>query len=164
MASAANGVVFFLTLTSLTLSSYSAGRETPIQPPTNSDEPGWGPLGINGSGPLDCLTALYKIKSCTKEILEYFATGAIDISPPCCEAISVITHKCWPSFLGTLGFSQDQTYILRGYCDAVAAAAYTTTRSGSVPSPVVGPSNGPVSSPNGPTQSPLGQPALSPAN
>ncbi|KAL9156134.1 hypothetical protein ABFS82_09G053000 [Erythranthe guttata] len=159
MASAANGVVFFLTLTSLTLSSYSAGRETPIQPPTNADEPGWGPLGINGSGPLDCLTALYKIKSCTKEILEYFATGAIDISPPCCEAISVITHKCWPSFLGTLGFSQDQTYILRGYCDAIAAAAYTTM-SGSIPSPVVGPSTGPLE----PVSSPVGQPALSPAN
>ncbi|KAL7144134.1 hypothetical protein ABFS83_08G238300 [Erythranthe nasuta] len=123
MASAANGVVFFLTLTSLIL----------VGPTRNQRQ--WATR---------CLTALYKIKSCTKEILEYFATGAIDISPPCCEAISVITHKCWPSFLGTLGFSQDQTYILRGYCDAVAAAAYTTTRSGSVPSPVVGPSNGPV--------------------
>jgi hypothetical protein len=43
--------------------------------------------------------------------------GKTDISPRCCEALSLITHSCWPAMLTSLGFTLDQTYILRGYCD-----------------------------------------------
>ncbi|KAL1536656.1 egg cell-secreted protein 1.2-like [Salvia divinorum] len=68
---------------------------------------------------LDCWTALYKIRSCSNEIVAYFASGAIDITPPCCEAIALITHQCWPAVLGVLGYGQDQADVLRGYCDAI---------------------------------------------
>ncbi|XP_042027132.1 egg cell-secreted protein 1.2-like [Salvia splendens] len=68
---------------------------------------------------LDCWTALHKIRSCSNEIVAYFASGAIDITPPCCEAIALITHQCWPAVLGVLGYGQDQADVLRGYCDAI---------------------------------------------
>ncbi|CAA0839206.1 Egg cell-secreted protein 1.4 [Striga hermonthica] len=109
-------LVFLLTITSLTarLSSY---RDFPF-PSSNPIGPTRSPE-IEGETP-DCFAALYKIKSCSNEILNYFATGSIDITRPCCEAITIITHNCWPTVLGMLGYGPDQIYALRGYCDAVA--------------------------------------------
>lgn len=72
---------------------------------------------------LDCWTALYKIRSCSNEIVAYFVEGSVDITPPCCESIALITHHCWPAVLGVLGYSPAQTDVLRGYCDAVASSA-----------------------------------------
>ncbi|KAB2603507.1 egg cell-secreted protein 1.1-like [Pyrus ussuriensis x Pyrus communis] len=35
----------------------------------------------------------------------------------CCEAIRTIEHQCWPALLGTLGFTTEETDVLKGYCD-----------------------------------------------
>ncbi|XP_073291116.1 egg cell-secreted protein 1.3-like [Primulina huaijiensis] len=76
---------------------------------------------------MDCLNALYKIRSCSDDIFAYFANGSIDISRQCCQAITLITHQCWPALLSTLGITLDQAYILRGYCDASASASTTAS-------------------------------------
>ncbi|KAM3200672.1 egg cell-secreted protein 1.2-like [Capsicum annuum] len=67
---------------------------------------------------VECFNAFGEIKSCSNEIIAYFTIGTIDVDLPCCQAISVITHHCWPSMLTSLGFTLEQTNILRGYCDA----------------------------------------------
>ncbi|KAL6576076.1 hypothetical protein OROHE_000547 [Orobanche hederae] len=111
---------FLLTITSLMV-RISSSRETPFLPLI----PGLNPIGTH-HGPevkdkaLDCFSALYKIRSCSNEIVDYFSKGSIDISRACCEAITLITHHCWPAVLDTLGYGTDQISILRGYCDAVA--------------------------------------------
>lgn len=87
---------------------------------------------------LECWNALGEIKSCTNEIVAYFTIGTIDIDLPCCQAISVITHHCWPAMLSTLGFTPEQTNILRGYCDASNSATSNVSSSSSpAPSPLV---------------------------
>ncbi|CAB4319713.1 unnamed protein product [Prunus armeniaca] len=35
----------------------------------------------------------------------------------CCEAIRTIEHQCWPALLSTLGFTTEETDVLKGYCD-----------------------------------------------
>ncbi|KAH6833759.1 hypothetical protein C2S53_009768 [Perilla frutescens var. hirtella] len=103
-------IVFFLiTITSLNLTPSYESREFPRPE-------------LESTG-LDCWTALYKIRSCSNEIVAYFAVGSIDITPPCCEAIALITHHCWPAVLGVLGYGPNQTDVLRGYCDATASSA-----------------------------------------
>ncbi|KAL3527928.1 hypothetical protein ACH5RR_012584 [Cinchona calisaya] len=79
------------------------------------------PSANNGSV-LDCLNALTEIKSCTNEIVVFFANGKTDIGPECCKSITVITHNCWPTILTALGFTADETYVLRGYCDATSSS------------------------------------------
>ncbi|KAI3451043.1 hypothetical protein Pfo_007708 [Paulownia fortunei] len=129
---AVKGVLFLVTITCF-MSSYSSAREFPFPPLI----PGFnltGPGGPEVEGKaLDCWTALNKIRSCSNEIVAYFANGTIDITPPCCEAITLITHSCWPAVLSALGYTLDQTYILRGYCDAIAPFAKGF---GPVPSPL----------------------------
>ncbi|KAL0378396.1 UNVERIFIED_CONTAM: hypothetical protein Sradi_3145100 [Sesamum radiatum] len=110
------------------MSSFQA-RELPLFPPAPDNNP-TPELQIPA---LDCLTALYKIRSCYNEIIAYFANGTIDITLPCCQAITLITHSCWPAVLSARGYSADQASILRGYCDAVASEV---ARFGPVPSPL----------------------------
>ncbi|CAL9020277.1 unnamed protein product [Prunus brigantina] len=35
----------------------------------------------------------------------------------CCEAIQTIEYQCWPALHGTLGFTTEETNVLKGYCD-----------------------------------------------
>ncbi|CAK9161235.1 unnamed protein product [Ilex paraguariensis] len=72
---------------------------------------------------VECLSALKEIKSCSDEIVIFFTNGTTDIGPPCCQAVKMITHQCWPAMLTALGFTQDECYILRGYCDAASGPA-----------------------------------------
>ncbi|KAL3626337.1 hypothetical protein CASFOL_029886 [Castilleja foliolosa] len=135
--------IFFLLIVTSFMARFSSTRELPFIPLI----PGLNPIGLD-HGPqvkddaLDCFSALYKIKSCSNEIVDYFSKGSIDITRPCCEAITLITHHCWPALLSTLGYGPDQIGILRGYCDAVA------------PDGVFGP----IPSPFGPVPSPFGLP------
>ncbi|KAL2240171.1 egg cell-secreted protein 1.4-like [Sesamum indicum] len=125
---AAKGFLFLLTITTALLMSSFQARELPFpQAPDHNPTP-----ELQGSA-LDCLTALYKIRSCSNEIIAYFSNGTIDITPPCCQAITLITHSCWPAVLSILGYSPDQASILRGYCDAVASEV---AQFGPVPSPL----------------------------
>ncbi|GMP25460.1 hypothetical protein CsSME_00002318 [Camellia sinensis var. sinensis] len=80
-------------------------------------------------GVVDCWNALTEIKSCSNEIVVYFVNGTTDIGPPCCKAISMITHHCWASMLTALGFTPDETNILQGYCDASSSSPSSSTSS-----------------------------------
>ncbi|PIN17355.1 hypothetical protein CDL12_09977 [Handroanthus impetiginosus] len=120
---ATKGVSFFLTITSL-LYTFSA-REIPLPGLHNLIHPWIPDLEIHA---MDCWTALHKIRSCSNEIVAYFSNGAIDITPPCCQAIIVITHYCMA-----------RSNIMRGYCDAVASEVVGF---GPVPSPVGQPLQG----------------------
>ncbi|KAK2998932.1 hypothetical protein RJ639_023871 [Escallonia herrerae] len=84
----------------------------------------------------NCLNALTEIKSCTNEIVVFFTNGTADIGAPCCKAIGIMTHQCWPAMLTALGFTADECNILRGYCDASSASP--------APSPSVQPPPPPV--------------------
>lgn len=101
-------IFLFLTITSHVIMLIYSSREYP----------GSGPDGSPQGPALDCFAAISEIRSCSNEIVAYLANGTLDISPPCCEAIDMITHRCWPAVLGVFGFGPDQTDILRGFCDA----------------------------------------------
>lgn len=82
---------------------------------------------LQGNGDqVDCWSSLMELKSCTNEIVLFFINGVADIGPDCCRAIGVITHNCWPAMLTSLGFTAEEGDILRGYCDAAAAASAST--------------------------------------
>ncbi|XP_019237024.1 PREDICTED: egg cell-secreted protein 1.4-like [Nicotiana attenuata] len=120
--------VFLIILTCSTtgLSPVNSAREIPIILATLDQ--------VDEGSILECWNAHGEIKSCTNEIVAYFTIGKIDIDLPCCQAISVITHHCWPTMLSTLGFTPEQTNILRGYCDA-SKSATTNVSSNSTPAP-----------------------------
>ncbi|CAL9020805.1 unnamed protein product [Prunus brigantina] len=41
----------------------------------------------------------------------------LNLAASCCEAIRTIKHQCWLVLLGTLGFTAEETDVLKGYCD-----------------------------------------------
>ncbi|KAL8477751.1 hypothetical protein ACS0TY_029886 [Phlomoides rotata] len=122
---ALNTIFFFFSFL-LTITSHTSSAQE--FPGSVLEDPGQGPA-------LDCFAAISEIRSCSNEIVAYFANGTIDISPPCCEAIDTITHRCWSAVLGVFGFGSDQADILRGYCDA-AVSSYTVFGPGPSPSPI----------------------------
>lgn len=69
----------------------------------------------------DCWGSVMELRWCTSEIVHFFINGEADIGSDCCRAITVITHNCWLAVLTSLGFTDHQVYILRGYCDAASA-------------------------------------------
>ncbi|CAN0877446.1 Egg cell-secreted protein 1.4 [Linum grandiflorum] len=84
------------------------------------------------AGMVDCWEALVEIKSCSGELFQYFVSGRrrVDaVSQGCCRAVRTITHNCWPTMLVSVGFTAQQAYFLRGYCDAALA-------DGEVPTPL----------------------------
>lgn len=83
-----------------------------------------------------CWDSLFQLQSCTGEVILFFLNGETYLGPGCCRAVRTIEHHCWPSMLGSLGFTSEEGDILRGYCDA------SDPNSGSAPPPpetVVGP-------------------------
>ncbi|KAJ6424931.1 hypothetical protein OIU84_025662 [Salix udensis] len=67
-----------------------------------------------------CWGSLLHLQSCISNVLLLFLNGETDLSPSCCHAIRIIGHHCWPSMLGSLGFTVQEGDILLGYCDATA--------------------------------------------
>lgn len=76
--------------------------------------------GGAGYGWADCWNALYELRSCTEEIVLFFLNGESHLGPGCCRAIHVATRNCWPTMLVSVGFTEQEGDILRGYCDALA--------------------------------------------
>ncbi|XP_052206878.1 egg cell-secreted protein 1.4-like [Diospyros lotus] len=100
----------------------AAARDLPVQPAAV--------LGFNltarletDGGLMGCWNAMAEIKSCSNEIVLFFINGETDIGPACCQAISMITHHCWPAMLTALGFTLEEGDVLRGYCDASSGPA-----------------------------------------
>ncbi|MED6108429.1 hypothetical protein PIB30_023836 [Stylosanthes scabra] len=69
---------------------------------------------------VNCWDSLLELKSCTNEIVLFFLNGESHLGQDCCHAIYVLTRNCWPALLTSLGFTVEETDILRGYCDAAA--------------------------------------------
>ncbi|ESQ46086.1 hypothetical protein EUTSA_v10000570mg [Eutrema salsugineum] len=65
---------------------------------------------------LDSCNALYELKSCTNEIVLFFLNGETKLGSDCCNAVEVITTDCWPAMLTSLGFTPEETNVLRGNC------------------------------------------------
>ncbi|CAH1413883.1 unnamed protein product [Lactuca virosa] len=64
-----------------------------------------------------CWESLFELQSCSGEIILFFLNGETYLGMGCCKAIEKIEKKCWPSSLGSLGFTNEEGDILRGYCD-----------------------------------------------
>lgn len=84
-------------------------------------------LNLEGNAS-DCWGSLFQLQACSKEIITFFLNGKIELSPNCCHAIDIIQHKCWPTLLGSLGYTAEEGNILEVYCD-------TTVRSRRPPPP-----------------------------
>ncbi|WOL07960.1 hypothetical protein Cni_G16710 [Canna indica] len=90
-------------------------------------------------GIIDCWNALMDLRSCTNEIVLFFLNGESYLGLDCCRAIRVITHHCWTSMLSTLGFTTQESDILRGYCDAETADAPPPAPEALAPPPMAEP-------------------------
>lgn len=124
----ANWFVLLLLACLLALRNITAARDLPIKPGHQLA------ARIEASeGLLTCWNALVDIKSCSNEIITFFVNGQADIGPGCCQAISVITHNCWPAMLTSLGFTAEEGNILRGYCDAAPVPAAAPLAASPVP-------------------------------
>ncbi|CAK8565350.1 unnamed protein product [Lathyrus sativus] len=75
-------------------------------------------LKVNGESP-NCWESLLKLQACSGEIITFFLNGETMLGHGCCKAIEVIGHDCWPSVVSSLGFTNEESYILEGYCDEV---------------------------------------------
>ncbi|MCD7450508.1 hypothetical protein HAX54_006800 [Datura stramonium] len=76
-----------------------------------------------GSSP--CWESLFELQACTGEIMLFFINGESYLGQDCCGAIRTIERQCWPSMLGSLGFTSEEGDILHGYCDATDHSAST---------------------------------------
>uniref|UniRef100_M0ZXN3 Prolamin-like domain-containing protein n=1 Tax=Solanum tuberosum TaxID=4113 RepID=M0ZXN3_SOLTU len=66
----------------------------------------------------ECWDSLFELQACTGEIVLFFVNGETYLGQNCCGAIRIIERQCWPSMLGSLGFTSEEGDILHGYCDA----------------------------------------------
>ncbi|KFK32864.1 hypothetical protein AALP_AA6G297100 [Arabis alpina] len=73
---------------------------------------------LTGGGLMQCWDALYELKSCTNEIILFFLNGETKLGSGCCNAVEVITSDCWPAMLTSLGFTSEETNVLRGFCQS----------------------------------------------
>ncbi|XP_004500025.1 egg cell-secreted protein 1.2-like [Cicer arietinum] len=69
----------------------------------------------------NCWDSLFKLQACSGEIITFFLNGETYLGNSCCQAIRVIGHDCWPNIVASLGFTNEETDILEGYCDEVEA-------------------------------------------
>lgn len=75
-------------------------------------------LKVNGESP-NCWESLIKLQACSGEIITFFLNGETKLGHGCCNAIKVIGRHCWPNVVSSLGFTNEESYILEGYCDEV---------------------------------------------
>ncbi|KAJ0239240.1 Egg cell-secreted protein 1.3 [Hirschfeldia incana] len=102
----------FATIALLLALNISARTLPAMEDPTNIA------ARLNGGGLMECWDALYELKSCTNEIVLFFLNGETKLGDGCCHAVDVITINCWPSMLTSLGFTSEETNVLRGFCQS----------------------------------------------
>ncbi|CAA7044818.1 unnamed protein product [Microthlaspi erraticum] len=78
---------------------------------------------LTGGGLMQCWDALYELKSCTNEIVLFFLNGETKLGSDCCNAVDVITTDCWPAMLTSLGFTPEETNVLRGFCQSPSSSS-----------------------------------------
>ncbi|XP_024161608.2 egg cell-secreted protein 1.3 [Rosa chinensis] len=125
----------FLTLTALIALTMpfmaSAYRPLVTNDPTGSDPSLAARLNLDGESS-NCWDSLLQLQSCSGEAIMFFLNGQTSLGDGCCEAIRVIEHQCWPALLGALGFTTEETDILKGYCDEAEQTHHSPP---SIPSP-----------------------------
>ncbi|XP_057972636.1 egg cell-secreted protein 1.3-like [Malania oleifera] len=65
-----------------------------------------------------CWDSLFELHSCIGEVILFFLNGETYLGPTCCRAIHTVQLHCLPSMIDSLGFTPQESDILRGYCDA----------------------------------------------
>ncbi|KAK7360398.1 hypothetical protein VNO77_02390 [Canavalia gladiata] len=65
----------------------------------------------------NCWDSLWELQACTGEIITFFLNGETYLSHGCCRALRLIGHDCWPNIVDSLGFTNEETDILEGYCN-----------------------------------------------
>ncbi|GAB2254189.1 hypothetical protein Droror1_Dr00021998 [Drosera rotundifolia] len=90
-------------------------------------------LKVDDEESTDCWGSLFELQACTGEVIQFFYNGETQLGANCCRAIHVIEHNCWPAMMSSLGFSTEESAILRGYCDAEEDEGDTSS-----PPPVAG--------------------------
>lgn len=65
----------------------------------------------------DCWGTLHELQACTGEVITFFLIGETYLGSNCCQAIKIIQHECWPTLLGSLGYTTEEGDILEAYCD-----------------------------------------------
>ncbi|TKY58422.1 Egg cell-secreted protein 1.1 [Spatholobus suberectus] len=70
--------------------------------------------------PSNCWDSLWQLQACSGEIVTFFLNGETYLGQGCCQAIRAIGHDCWPNVVASLGFTNEETDILEGYCDEAA--------------------------------------------
>ncbi|XP_008231912.1 PREDICTED: egg cell-secreted protein 1.1-like [Prunus mume] len=81
----------------------------------------------------NCWDSLFQLHACSGEVVMFFLNGETYLGHGCCEAIRTIEHQCWPALLGTLGFTTEETDVLKGYCDEADHIQSPPTRPPSPP-------------------------------
>uniref|UniRef100_A0A7N0TPQ3 Prolamin-like domain-containing protein n=1 Tax=Kalanchoe fedtschenkoi TaxID=63787 RepID=A0A7N0TPQ3_KALFE len=76
-------------------------------------------LDGESSSSTSCWDSLFKLQSCTGEVILFFLNGETYLGKACCEAIQTIEHDCWPTMLTSLGYTDEEGFVLQGYCDGV---------------------------------------------
>lgn len=78
-------------------------------------------------GSSGCWETLFELQACTGEIILFFLNGETFLGTGCCRAIEKIERQCWPSMMGSLGFTSQEGDVLRGYCDVSDSGDVPTT-------------------------------------
>ncbi|ESW28268.1 hypothetical protein PHAVU_003G272700 [Phaseolus vulgaris] len=65
----------------------------------------------------NCWDSLWQLQACSGEIVTFFMNGETYLGHGCCQAIRVIGHDCWPNIVASLGFTNEETDVLEGYCE-----------------------------------------------
>ncbi|CAA7020607.1 unnamed protein product [Microthlaspi erraticum] len=107
---ASNSTFVFATVLLLCLLNTTVSGRDPLVESTNIA------ARLQSGGLMECWNALYELKSCTNEIVLFFLNGETKLGASCCDAVDVITTNCWPAMLTSLGFTSEETNVLRGFC------------------------------------------------
>uniref|UniRef100_A0A7N0TDD8 Prolamin-like domain-containing protein n=1 Tax=Kalanchoe fedtschenkoi TaxID=63787 RepID=A0A7N0TDD8_KALFE len=79
-----------------------------------------GRLRLNEDGSASsnsCWDSLFRLQSCTGDVILFFLNGETKLGPDCCKAVGLIEEYCWPNMIASLGFTAEEEQVLRGYCD-----------------------------------------------
>ncbi|CAI0452174.1 unnamed protein product [Linum tenue] len=109
-------------LTTLPTSTWSSASSTSSPPSTSlASRLKYSDAAAGGSGDgeetSNCWESLTELQACSGEIILFFLNGETYLGQGCCRAIRVIGRHCWPHLMGTLGFTDEESDVLEGYCD-----------------------------------------------
>ncbi|KAL1294826.1 hypothetical protein HN51_055670 [Arachis hypogaea] len=121
MASTETTLIILVSLVAALASSTPVAEPRPlITNPSAVSSPLALRLKLEGSG---CWESLFQLQACTGEIIMFFLNGETYLGQGCCQAIRVVGHDCWPNVVGSLGFTDEETDILQGFCDGEVSHA-----------------------------------------